>query len=480
MHIQTNKTGGTRVAALLLPLTLVLVGPALAQEQEEDEPADEWFALQGGDVYTGTGAILRGATVLSKNGKIDEIGYDLFIPEEAKVMDVSGYRVYPGLVAIESRGLFGGSSDLANSVDPFSKNMILALAAGVTTARSGSEVAKLRAGHIDGLVLTSGVLPGLSYSKSNPSGKRTLRKKFEKAAQYLRDYAQWEIDKKKDKELKEPSDKGVDSAVLRYLRGEARPVFSASQRTDLLEIARLAQRFGFRPIINGCQEGWIVADELGRAGASAIITARDRRTKSEQLVRTGGSSIENAAILHRAGVSVTIIPASAGISLGGIVGRDLMHLTIEAGFAVRGGLSEKAALDGITIEPARLLGVESRVGSIEVGKDADLIITDGDILHYQTFVQWAVVSGEVVYDKEAELYFAHIRPRPENALSPEERLDAGEASEEEITDDSDDSEEGDDEGDDDGDEEGDDDGDGEGDEDGDGDDEGDDDGDSQP
>jgi hypothetical protein len=216
-------------------------------------------------------------------------------------------------------------------------------------------------------------------------------------------------------------------------------VFSASTRTDLLEIARLAQRFGFRPIINGCQEGWIVADELGRAGASAIITARDRSTKSEQLVRTGGSSIENAAILHRAGVSVTIIPGSAGISLGGIVGRDLMHLTVEAGFAVRGGLSEKAALDGITIEPARLLGVEARVGSIEVGKDADMIVTDGDILHYQTFVQWAVVSGEVVYDKEAELFFAHIRPRPEGSLSPEERVDAGETADEEIEEDSDDS-----------------------------------------
>jgi hypothetical protein len=454
MHIQTNKTGGTRVAALLLPLALVLVGPAFAQEQEEEEPADEWFALQGGDVYTGTGAILRGATVLSKNGKIDEIGYDLFIPEEAEVLDVSGYRVYPGLVAVESRGLFGGSSDLANSVDPFSKNMVLALSAGVTTARSGSEVAKLRAGHIDGLVLTSGVLPGLSFSKSNPSGKRSLREKFEKAARYLEAYAQWEIDKKADKDLKEPSDKGVDSSILRYLRGEARPVFSASNRTDLLEIARLAQRFGFRPIINGCQEGWIVADELGRAGASAIITARDRSTKAEELVRTGGSSIENAAILHRAGVSVTIIPSSAGISLGGIVGRDLMHLTIEAGFAVRGGLSEKAALDGITIEPARLLGVEARVGSIEVGKDADLIVTDGDILHYQTFVQWAVVSGEVVYDKEAELFFAHIRPRPESALSPEERVDSGETADEEIEEDSDDSDssdEGGDEADDEGD-----------------------------
>ena len=430
MHIQTKKTGGFRVAALFLPLALGLGIPVLAQE--DDEPADEWFVLQGGDVYTGTGAVLRGATVLSKNGKIDEIGYDLYIPEAAEILDVAGYRVYPGLVAIESRGLFGGSSDLANSVDPFSKNMILALSAGVTTARSSSEVAKLRAGHIDGLVLTTGVLPGLSYSKSNPAGKRTLRQKFEMAARYLEDYAQWEIDKKKDKDLKEPTDKGVDSSILRYLRGEARPVFSASTRTDLLEIARLAQRFGFRPIIDGCQEGWIVADELGRAGASAIITARDRSTKSEQLVGTGGSSIENAAILHRAGVSVTIIPSSAGISLGGIVGRDLMHLTIEAGFAVRGGLPEKAALDGITIEPARLLGVESRVGSIEVGKDADMIVTDGDILHYQTFVQWAVVSGEVVYDKEAELFFAHIRPRPEGSLSPEERVDLGEESDEDI------------------------------------------------
>jgi imidazolonepropionase-like amidohydrolase len=448
MHIQIKKTGGSRVAALFLPLALGLAVPALAQE--DDEPADEWFVLQGGDVYTGTGAVLRGATVLSKNGKIDEIGYDLYIPEEAEILDVAGYRVYPGLVAIESRGLFGGSSDLANSVDPFSKNMILALSAGVTTARSSSEVAKLRAGHIDGLVLTTGVLPGLAYSKSNPAGKRALRQKFEAATRYLDDYAQWEIDKKQDKDLKEPSDKGVDSSILRYMRGEARPMFSASERTDLLEIARLAQKYGFRPIINGCQEGWIVADELGRAGASAIITARDRSTKAEQLVRTGGSSIENAAILHRAGVSVTIIPSSAGISLGGIVGRDLMHLTIEAGFAVRGGLSEKAALDGITIEPARLLGVESRVGSIEIGKDADMIVTDGDILHYQTFVQWAVVLGEVVYDKEAELFFAHIRPRPESSLSPEERVDSGEEPDEvieEVPDDSGSSDEGDDEGD---------------------------------
>ncbi|HVQ25273.1 MAG TPA: amidohydrolase family protein, partial [Planctomycetota bacterium] len=78
-----------------------------------------------------------------------------------------------------------------------------------------------------------------------------------------------------------------------------------------------------------------------------------------------------------------------------------------------------------TIVPARLLGVDHRVGTLEVGKDCDLILTDGDLLHYQTFVQYAVVAGKQVYDKSAELYFAHIRPRPAAELAPETRVDPG-------------------------------------------------------
>jgi hypothetical protein len=158
----------------------------------------------------------------------------------------------------------------------------------------------------------------------------------------------------------------------------------------------------------------------------AIITPRDRRTRSETLVRDGGSSIENAAILHRHGVQVAVIPASPGISLGGIVGRDLLHFATEAAFAIRGGLPEAAALEALTIVPARMLGIDWRVGTLEKGKDADLIVTDGDLLHYQTWVQWAIVEGKVVYDKQEEMYFAHIRPRPEAALAPEARVDPGE------------------------------------------------------
>lgn len=424
-------------APAAFPLALDDDEEAEESEEEAEEEAEEegpaWFALVGGDVHTGTGALLRGATVLSKDGKIHEIGYDLWYPEDAEVLDVSGYRVYPGLVAMNSFGLFGGSSDLENSVDPFNRNMVLALGSGITTAFSGGQVAKLKAGEIEGVVIGGNPLTDLAYTTSNPAAKRSTREKFEKAAQYLRDYRQWEIDARTDKDLKEPSKSGIDENVVSVLRGEARAAFSADDRTDLLEIARLAQRFGFRPTIRGGREGWTVADELGRAGASVILTARDRRAKNEELVREGGSSIENAAILHRAGVAVTIVPGSPGISLGGIVGRDLMALPVEAGFAIRGGLPEEAAFAGITIEPARQLGVDHRIGTLEVGKDADMIVTDGDVLHYQTFVQWAVVDGKVVYDKQAELYFAHIRPRPDAALAPETRVDPGETPPEEET-----------------------------------------------
>ena len=418
--------------ACVAPFSLAhAVVPGLDDEKGEDHAEEEhddessWFAVVGGEVHTGTGSVLRGATVLAEEGKIREIGYDLYIPEDAKIVDATGYRVYPGLVAISSFGLFGGGSGLHDTVDPFNRNMTLALAGGVTTAVQGSEAAKLKRGEIDGLVLRDDCWVSLSFSVRSPSSKRTLKDRFAEAEKYLMDYRQWQKDVKKDKELKEPK-KPRDMSIVDVLRGDATAKFNTNGRSDLLEIARLAQQYGFRPVIEGCAEGWTIADELGRAGAMAIVTPRYRRAKVENLNRPGGSSIENAAKLHAAGVPVAIIPATRGIDLGGIVGRDLMHLPVEAGFAVRGGLPEEAALAGLTIVPARMLGIDHRVGTIEAGKDCDLLITDGDLMHYETFVQLAVIEGEVVYDKQDELFFAHIRPRPDGALAPETRVDPGE------------------------------------------------------
>jgi imidazolonepropionase-like amidohydrolase len=98
-----------------------------------------------------------------------------------------------------------------------------------------------------------------------------------------------------------------------------------------------------------------------------------------------------------------------------------MHLPMEAAFAVRGGLSEDAAVRAITIDAARVLGIDHRVGSIEVGKDADFAIVDGQLLYYMTLVRWTVVNGRVAYDKQKETLLDHIRPGGDrNAPPPED------------------------------------------------------------
>ncbi len=401
-------------------------------EKKDDAKAGEkgeehWFAVLGGEVHTGTGAVLRGATVLAKNGKVTAIGYDLDVPPEAKTLDAKGMLVYPGIVAISSQGLIGNSgSDFEDTIDPFNSRMILGLAAGITTTGAAGTAVKLKRFSVQGAVVRDKIFTTLSWSGRNPAGKRSLREKFQKTSEYLRQFREWEEKVKRDKELKEPAKKDVDTTILSILKGETTAKFVANDRDDLLGIARLAEEFGFRPVIEGCVEGWTVADELGRAGAFAVVTPRERRPKDEQLAAPAGSSIENASILHKAGVQVAVVPASEGVDLGGLVGRDIMHITIEADFAVRGGLPEDAALASITTVPARILGISHRVGSLEVGKDCDLIVTDGDLLHYRTFVQYTVVDGKLVYDKEKELFFAHIRPRPA-ALAPEKKLDKGES-----------------------------------------------------
>ncbi len=418
---------------------------AKPKAEEEEPKEDTWLAVIGGDVHTGTGALLRGATVLAKNGVIEEIGYDPWIPEKAERLDAKGLSVYPGLIAIEinpnilqsgdgsvaeedahghgeldpaalALELFslagrvdGTKAPVEDSYDPFGQGLLLTLSAGITSALVGNAAIKLKRGEIDDLVMSEDRLETFAWSHRNPAGKRALREKFTAASAYLREYRAWEATKKD--EAKEPSSKEIDRRVLAVLRGEVRAKFPASEVTDLLAIARFAVEFDFRPVIQGCQEGWIVADELGRAGASAILTPREYRSPAEELVRESGSTIENAAILHRHGVQVAIIPTNTSIDLGGIMGHDLLSLPIEAAFAVRGGLSEQAALEAVTLVPARLLGISHRVGTLEPGKDCDLIVTDGDWLHYETFVQYAVVAGKVAYDKQKEVFFSHIRPR---------------------------------------------------------------------
>jgi hypothetical protein len=332
-------------------------------------------------------------------------------------------RVYPGLIAVDSRGIIPGrGTESVDSFDPFALYVDLALAGGLTTVQASGTIGKLTRGTLEGHLLGTTEWVSLSYSSNSPSGRRSTRASFEQAREYLRKLRQFELDKKLGEEdLTEPETKGVPMAMVGLLKGESMARFNADSAGDLLSVCELLEEFPMQAVIFGGREAWTLAPRIGRTGASMVLTARDKDWADAELNRPSGWSIENARILWDSGVEFAILPGSTNISLGGLAGRDLLTLPMEVAFAIRGGLDQEAALRSVTLDAARILGVADRVGSIEVGKDADFIITDGDLFDYRTFVQWAVVNGRVAYDKQKASYFAHIRPRAEE-VSPLEVL----------------------------------------------------------
>ncbi|MFN0057214.1 MAG: amidohydrolase family protein [Planctomycetota bacterium] len=369
---------------------------------------DSYLAIEGGIVHTVTGATLDGARVLVKNGRIAAIGAEIEIPKDAERLDAKGLHVYPGLIGLNTRGILSEP----DGTDFYNLNLTLALSAGMTTIATGNSVLKLTFGTPTDHALRTEVFSTLSYSSNNPGGRRALRESLERVRQHLRDLDRYEKDRARDPEVKRPDEswiRGPYQQAMRLMRQEQTAIADGETAQDLLELCGLAEQFDFGLVIRGAREGYLVARELARAGVAVIIDPRVRADRDETRIADNGSAIENARILHDHGVQVTISPGG-GISLGGLGGRDLQHLTMAAAFAVRGGLSEVAAIESITIEAARLLEVDHRVGSIEVGKDADFAITDGELLHYMTHVRYAIVNGKIAYDKQKDSLYRHIRP----------------------------------------------------------------------
>ncbi len=386
-------------------------------KKKKKKKDDRYFAIKAGTVHTVTGATLFDVTILTKNGKIIEIGESVEVPEKAERLDASGYHVYPGLVAVSSSGVIG-SEPPDDSTDVFSLTMTIGLAGGITTAVTGNTAGKLTFSTLEGLVVKRDLFYKLSYSSSSPDGRRKLREKFDKVRQYMRDLEIYADEKKKDDEAEEPDKEwltGDFKKIHALMRGELVAVASADRAYEIVQYCELAERYGIKIVLRGAMEGWTVPSRMARAGVSAILSIRPPIFSTdtghdERINRKTGRSIENAAILARHGIPIAIVPSVTSITLWGLAGRDLLHLNMEAAFAVRGGLSEDAALRTITIDAARILGIDHRVGSIEVGKDADFVITDGDILHYMTHSRWTVVNGRIAYDKQKESLYDHIRP----------------------------------------------------------------------
>lgn len=168
---------------------------------------------------------------------------------------------------------------------------------------------------------------------------------------------------------------------------------------EIADLAQMAEQFGYQLIVEGGTEAWVASDQISKAGVSVIYTPRRRREPVDGRRNSSGSNFESPAIFEEAGIPFAINALSSSISMGGLAGRDLTSLPLEAAFAIRGGASEKSALESLTITPARMMGMEDQIGSIEVGKDADLLILNGEPLDYKTYVEQAIVAGKVSYDR---------------------------------------------------------------------------------
>ena len=195
-------------------------------------------------------------------------------------------------------------------------------------------------------------------------------------------------------------------AMSRYLRG-GRVVFTVDRAADIRQVIALGQRYGFQPVINGGAEAWIVANELAAAKVPVLLDALVNLPGSfDQL----GARLDNAAKLHAAGVTVAFSQA-------GDATHNARKIRQLAGVAAANGLPWEAALAGLTSAPAKMFGIDAKIGSIEVGKAADLVLWNGDPLEVTTTATQVFVGGRAVpmQSRQTLLRDRYLAPKGERS-----------------------------------------------------------------
>ena len=200
----------------------------------------------------------------------------------------------------------------------------------------------------------------------------------------------------------------ADPNLIKLLKGEVAMLVRANTVDEINDMVDLSMEQGYDLVIQGGIEAWVLADKLGAAGVGVIYTPRSRRNARKGRENETGSFVESPGIFQEKGIPFALATLSNSISMNGLAGRDLTSLPLEAAFAVRGGADERMALKAMTITPAQMLGLDDRIGSLEEGKDADILILNGSPLDYRTYVEQAIVAGKVAYDRhEDKVYPLH-------------------------------------------------------------------------
>jgi len=403
-------------------------------------------AIKGGTVMTMTGKIIDNGTIVMKDGKITEVGRYVSIPMNAKVYNASGKYVMPGLV--DAMTYYGikpfDLNDVTKPVTPENKiiqayypygevargkagivkNREL-LSGGVTTVYIApgdrqviggqGAVVKVFGDSFESMILREPAAIDMTIGETakrenaSPATRMAiasiLRKTLLDAKDYEKKLKEYEekTGKEKEKAQKPKRDLG-NEALLKLLRKKIPARIETDLVNDIRTAMRIAGEFDFDLIIDSGIGAYKLRDMLAEKNIPVILgpVSHPYITGGEVSMTTELAQImteRNAALLNEAEVKIAI--ASFGFDFGALgnptQGRWLL---LEAGLATGFGLPDDVALKSVTINPAEILGVSDRIGSLEPGKDADVIILDGPPLSIKTWVEKVFINGQLIYEKE--------------------------------------------------------------------------------